>query len=84
MKIININDTILVKLNKHGKLHYIKNYNEFLPDKLHITFDIVNSNEDENGYTSMLLWRFMNVFGKEMELSRPLLFDGDLILMNNE
>ncbi len=62
----NINDTILVKIQDKGYQHMANNHNKYI--KYHSvleyrTAEYYKNKADENGYTAMQAWCFIEEFG---------------------
>ena len=79
---INLNDVIKVKLTDYGKEIWLHQYDDInLPDSCSTpALDV-----DDQGYTSMQLWCFMNLFGNHMHMGvnnviepLELIVEGDL------
>jgi hypothetical protein len=72
MKSLNLNSEIKVKLTDRGKEVY---YHQF--DELNKRYPNLPAIEprmpevDSDGYTTIQLWKFMNVFGKSMVMGCP-------------
>lgn len=80
---INLNEEVRFKLTDYGREVYSRylglEYDDLIKDNddLFKIFKYVGSQVDENGYCEMQLWKFMQIFGKEMfmgnkEVIKPL------------
>ena len=68
---INLNESIKVKLTDWGKEIYYHQYDEI--NKI-IGRELCKPKlpkEDENGYTEFLLWEFISLYGKYIDMALP-------------
>ena len=63
---LNLNETVKVKLTKRGKKIYREHFSH-LPD----CFEKPEPRIDEDGFTEMQLWMFMEIFGEHMSVWKP-------------
>jgi hypothetical protein len=66
----NLNETVKVKLNDHGRSILRENHDRFIgthhvPEKM---VKYTPPKEDENGYSSWQFWHLMKEFGQHMGL----------------
>lgn len=79
---INLNDTIKVKLTDYGRDIYYHQYD--------CLDGIVANNPrkypevDENGYTRMQLWCFMELYGHYISMTQPKVIDPIEIIIEEE
>lgn len=59
----NLNFDILVKITDKGIKHYVDNHNSILPFEYHTSFREFKSKANEDGYHSMQMHSFMDVYG---------------------
>ncbi len=79
----NLNDYILVKFTDAG-YEVLVDYHQapgFAPHWPTRTIEQYRANVDENGYTQMQAWEFMQVFGPLVRVGGPDLFDMNVLLM---
>lgn len=68
---INLNEPIKFKLTDYGKdiyYHRFDEFNEFIKQHGGKPIEPTMPKVDEEGYTEMQLWCFMNIYGKHMEM----------------
>lgn len=67
---INLNDIVKVKLTEHGKNIYYHRYDSISNPKV---YGILHKypKVDEEGYTRMQLWDFMQAYGPYIGLAMP-------------
>lgn len=68
---INLNERIKFKLTDYGKdiyYHQFDELNEFIKQHGGKPIEPTMPEVDEEGYTEMQLWCFMNIYGKHMEM----------------
>ena len=71
--LINLNDVVKVKLTDYGKdvfRHQHDDLNEYLTRKGKKSFGLSEPVDDEEGYTEMQLWHFMQVFGEHIGMAK--------------
>ena len=71
---INLNDVVRFKLTDHGKDIYFHQYdelNEFLKEKGAEPIGSRYPKEDEEGYSKMQLWQFIELYGNHMGMAKP-------------
>lgn len=68
---INLNEEVKFKLTDYGREVHSRYYKDLIKDNddLFKIFKYVDLQVDENGYSKMQLWKFMQIFGKEMFLA---------------
>lgn len=74
MKKLNLNSFIKVKLNDRGKDIYYHRYdelNEWISNNNATPIAPQFPEVDEDGYSTFLLWDFMNLYGKYMAMGAP-------------
>lgn len=70
----NLNDRIRFKLTDHGKDIYYHQYDTFNVLSRTHGLQIIQPRypeTDENGYSQMQVWRFMEIYGPYMSVSEP-------------
>lgn len=70
-KIFNLNKTISVKLYDKGFKWLTDNYNEYSPPEKTYTIEHFKERCDENGYFSMQMWEFIDIFGELCHMGAP-------------
>lgn len=76
---INVNENIKIKLTDRAKDIYYHQYDEFLRQYPHIVSVKPHLPKvDEDGFTTMQLWTFMELYGKEYHIG------GVALTENNE
>lgn len=70
-KIFNLNKTISVKLYDKGFQWLTDNYNEYSPPDKTYTIEHFKERCDENGYFSMQMWEFIDIFGELCHMGAP-------------
>lgn len=71
---INLNDVVKFKLTDHGKDIYFHQYdelNELLRTKGLKPLGNRYPKVDEEGYTEMQLWQFIELFGNHIGITKP-------------
>ena len=74
MKTLNLNSIIKFRLNDRGRDIYYHQYdelNEMLIERGAKPIVPTYPKEDENGFSSFQLWRFMNIYGPYMIMGAP-------------
>lgn len=65
---INLNEHVKVKLTEFGKNIYYHQYDELNAKHGGQTIEPRMPEVDSEGYTRLLLWKFMNIYGKHISL----------------
>ena len=60
---INLNDNVKVRIHDKGIEHIVKQNNDLLPARLHISFKEKKAELDEDGYLTMQMHSLMDLFG---------------------
>ena len=71
---INLNDIVRFKLTDHGKDIYFHQYdelNEFLKEKGVKPLGNRYPKVDEEGYSKMQLWQFIELYGDHIGMAKP-------------
>lgn len=63
-KVINLNDTVKVKLTEAGVKQYKKKIKEWFGEVTPMEVENYIREADSKGYTKFQLWEFMNIFGE--------------------
>lgn len=59
----NINENVYVKLTEKGIEKYVRDHNNIMPFKLHISYREFEERKNEKGYHKFQLWAFIDHFG---------------------
>ena len=59
----NVNYEIYVKLTEKGIEKYVKDHNNIMPFKLHISYREFEERKNEQGYHRFQMWSFVDAFG---------------------
>ena len=71
---INLNDMVKFKLTDHGKdiyYHQFDELNEFVRTYGGIPIIPTMPKVDEEGYTKLQLWQFMEIYGPHIGMAKP-------------
>ena len=76
-KVLNVNDTVRVKLTDHGRAFHAKDYANFQLTA-GTTMPYTPPKEDAEGWSQWKLWQLMYSFGPHMCLGGALYFEADI------
>ena len=79
MKSLNLNATIKVKLTPKGVDIFYRQHdklNKYLKSIGGLPIKSFMPQIDEEGYTKLQLWRFMEIYGEHLELGMSAIIDG--------
>lgn len=65
MVALNINSYVRIKLTDYG-LEILRSNHERISEETKSDSEFVPPEVDEKGYSKMMLWQVMNIFGKEL------------------
>ena len=84
-RMINLNDNIKVKLTEHGKNIFYHRFDEMNRLCKREVCKPSWPEEDEEGYTKIELWMFMEIFGPHVGIVKPGIIDPlDIIICEEE
>ena len=78
----NINRPVKVKITTEGQKIMEMEYNKHQQFLYNSKFTPLPT--DENGYTTMVLWEVMSIFGPHMYHGGPLIIETDIIIFDGE
>ena len=84
--IVNMNDSVKVKLNDEGRRivkEYYSDKGKLIPDHF-IPACLLEPKEDEEGRTEWQLWHLMRVFGCHIQPFCPCPFETDIMILEKE
>lgn len=82
---INLNDSIKFKLTDLGKDIYYHRFDELIEKKPEVGLIRHMPNVDEDGYTTMQLWYFMELYGPHIGMCKPNVIDPiEIITLDDE
>ncbi|PRY29757.1 hypothetical protein CLV58_12519 [Spirosoma oryzae] len=77
----NLNDYLLVKLTREGYKLLAEDHNRYSDLSFFRDPDSFAAEADENGYTKMQTWKFMNLFGSKSYIGGPHIYDTNILLL---
>lgn len=84
MKKINLNSCVKVRLTERGKeifRHQYDEVNAYLSGKRLELLSMPEPHVDSEGYTELLLWQLIQLYGPHIGIGFPEVFDGIYIYM---
>jgi len=78
----NINDSVKVKLNDHGREILKQQHDLLLKDIPRYEFTLPQ--EDEQGWSKWQMWRLMETFGPHISIGSEVPFETEIEIITNE
>ena len=80
--IVNLNDSIKVKLNDRVKDIYYHQFDDVIEQYPQCNIKPSMPKIDENGYTEFQIWYFMELYGKYIGMTKPSVLETLNVIIN--